>query len=121
MMVGRALACHLGSNTWLVCLSPSSRACSRRFKPDLVKISIHGMFSRPQESSFVWGFKDFGHSCKRYTVWQYGSSASAVSLQNLRLSCPGVESQCHLLTGTRLVNLTQLCQLGRLDLGSIVS
>jgi hypothetical protein len=43
--VGRALACNPGSNTWPICLSSPSRACSHRFKPDFEKISIHGVFS----------------------------------------------------------------------------
>jgi hypothetical protein len=35
------------------------------------------------------------------------------------LSCPSAESQCHLLTGVRLINLPQICQFEWLDLGLI--
>jgi hypothetical protein len=79
--VGPDLACQPGSNTCLVCLSLPSRACSHHFKPDLGKVFVHGMFSRLQESSFVWGFKDIGHWCKRYMVWKCGLSASGVPRQ----------------------------------------
>jgi hypothetical protein len=47
----------------------------------------------------------------KLSLVQIGSVSEGRAEANSRFVCPGVESQCHLLTGVRLVNLTQLCQL----------